>query len=188
MKRFIYFAMFLCLLAVMVVPIGAEEAVEVTSETNLFGRLYEFFIDNSNDILTVALGGAVIILSLIFDKRNSAKSNLISTGIEVLKNGNNTTLDSQASVVNVANELIDAMTRLDASYREFIESYEKIRESEGERTKAVSDVVDLEKAIIEILATVYPNSANLPQGIKDIVTLTYAKCMKKVEGSSDDKV
>lgn len=175
-------------MACIALPIGAEEIASTVAaaDTTLFGRLYEFFADYRNDIITIALGGAVILLDLIFNKRNTARHSLISKGIEVLKSGSATTLDSQADVIRVSNELIDVINRLDESYKEFMTSYAEITAAEVEREKAMSYVVELEKIIVEILALVYPNSAHLPQGVKDIISLKYAKFLKLVEGASDD--
>lgn len=39
-------------------------------------------------------------------------------------------------------------------------------------------------AILEILHTVYANSKNIPQGVKDLINLKYANCLKQL---SDDK-
>ena len=42
------------------------------------------------------------------------------------------------------------------------------------------------KAILEILTTVYANSKNIPQGVKDLVNLKYANVLKTVE--DEDKL
>lgn len=55
---------------------------------------------------------------------------------------------------------------------------------EGERNRIVGAVLATNSAILEILTTVYANSKNLPQGVKDLVNLKYANCLKSLE---DDK-
>ena len=42
------------------------------------------------------------------------------------------------------------------------------------------------KAILEILTTVYANSKNIPQGVKDLVNLKYADVLKLV--GDEDKL
>jgi len=42
------------------------------------------------------------------------------------------------------------------------------------------------RAVLDILATVYANSKNLPQGVKDLVNLKYADVLKTT--SDDEKL
>ena len=42
------------------------------------------------------------------------------------------------------------------------------------------------KAILEVLTTVYANSKNIPQGVKDLVNLKYADVLKLV--GDEDKL
>ena len=44
----------------------------------------------------------------------------------------------------------------------------------------VAAMVVQTKAILEILTTVYANSKNLPQGVKDLVNLKYADVLKTI--------
>ena len=64
------------------------------------------------------------------------------------------------------------------------ESYDQHGALEGERNRVVGAVLATNSAILEILTTVYVNSKNLPQGVKDLVNLKYANCLKTLE---DDK-
>ena len=64
------------------------------------------------------------------------------------------------------------------------EAYVQYGAMEGERNRVVGAVFATNAAILEILTTVYVNSKNLPQGVKDLVNLKYANCLKTLE---DDK-
>ena len=81
---------------------------------------------------------------------------------------------TQAEVIDVVNLLIESYNKLEAK----IDKYNK---GEEDRNKAVSDTVKECRAILEILATVYANSKNLPQGVKDLVNLKYANVLKAIE-------
>jgi hypothetical protein len=50
----------------------------------------------------------------------------------------------------------------------------------------VGAVLATNTAILEILTMVYTNSKNLPQGVKDLVNLKYANCLKTLD--DDEKV
>lgn len=68
----------------------------------------------------------------------------------------------------------------------FKEKLSKYNDTEDERYAAVGAMVAQTKAILEILTTVYANSKNIPQGVKDLVNLKYANVLKTVE--DEDKL
>ena len=52
--------------------------------------------------------------------------------------------------------------------------------TEKERYRTMLAAFAQTKAILEILTTVYANSKNIPQGVKDLVNLKYADVLKLV--------
>ena len=66
------------------------------------------------------------------------------------------------------------------SYNDMKTSYDEYGKLENNRNKLVGVLVAQTSAILEMLVTVYPNSKNLPQGVKDRINLTYANCLKMI--------
>ena len=71
----------------------------------------------------------------------------------------------------VVNGMIDG-------YNNMRNSYEKYEHTEDDRNRLVGAVMVQNTALLEILTTVYVNSKNLPQGVKDLINLKYANCQK----------
>ena len=80
--------------------------------------------------------------------------------------------------------MIDGYNDMSQKYDAMKESYDQYGATEGERNRVVGAVFATNAAILEILTTVYVNSKNLPQGVKDLVNLKYANCLKTLQ---DDK-
>ena len=83
------------------------------------------------------------------------------------------TTNTQSDVVKVVNELI-------VGYNELDEKLKSYTGTQDENYKMVASMVVQTKAILEILTTVYANSKNLPQGVKDLVNLKYADVLKTI--------
>jgi len=64
------------------------------------------------------------------------------------------------------------------------EAYEKYETVEDDRNRLVAAVMAQNTALLDMLRTVYANSKNLPQGVKDTVMLEYANARKML---SDDE-
>ena len=80
---------------------------------------------------------------------------------------------SQNAMVGVMNTMIDG-------YNTFKADFEANKNSEETRDKQIAALTVAVMAILEILSRVYPNSKNLPQGIKDVVNMTYANAMTAI--------
>lgn len=89
------------------------------------------------------------------------------------------TNNSQSEVIGGLNNLIENYNAIEKK----ITSYEN---TESERYKFVAAMVVQTRAVLDILATVYANSKNLPQGVKDLVNLKYADVLKTT--SDDEKL
>lgn len=110
-----------------------------------------------------------------------SKKRLVDLGKNLLtvKDGVTNTETSQRSVVNVTNELIEGYNRFEKALNNF-------DTTENERYKTMLAAFAQTKAILEILMTVYANSKNIPQGVKDLVNLKYAEVLKLV--GDEDKL
>ena len=125
-----------------------------------------------------------MILNLVLKHSSSKMSKETKKALENIKGEVEETLGGQTSVVKVVNDMIDGYNGLSNNYKDMKEAYDQYGAMEGERNRVVGAVLATNAAILEILTTVYVNSKNLPQGVKDLVNLKYANCLKTLE---DDK-
>jgi hypothetical protein len=161
----------------------SPEEVTVPSVTEeyhtLFTRIWEY-VNTHRDMIIDVAGFAVLFIMSVWSAILRKKSNgVIKDSFSRIGGNTSSVAKSQQGVVSVVNELIGGYEKLDASYKE-------VAAAEDERNRLVGAMVVQNATILEILTSVYANSKNLPQGVKDIVHLKYAKCMKALE--DDEKL
>lgn len=180
MKKYIFVflivAVLVCSLPISIyaenegINVSTVDTVGADAEHDLFSRVWEYFNDNTNEVLTVA-GNMIIVAFGIFTKlRNDKKTTAISEDVKAVKKSSS----AQTAVVGVVNQMVDG-------YKGMKESYEKYQTAEDDRNKLIGAVMVQNTALLEILNTVYVNNKNLPQGVKDLVNLKYANCLKALE-------
>lgn len=181
------FSVFLCaavlaiLFSVPMVTYAEEASDEApaaeTAEPTLFTRVWEY-IESSKEVVVSAAGNVVLFACAITTYiRNKRRNNLIIGGVSKLETGTQFIGRQQSSVVDAMNNLIE-------NYNAMADKYERYGSLEGTRDKYAVAMVTQSYAILEILHTVYANSKNIPQGVKDLINLKYANCLKQL---SDDK-
>ena len=150
-----------------------QEPAEPDDDPTFFDRIWEWVSDNKTESLTVI--SDIILVVFLIVQRVKQKKKLVDLGSDILtvKNDVSSTATSQQSVVGVTNELI-------AGYNKFEKAINNFDETENERYKTVLAAFAYSKAILEVLTTVYANSKNIPQGVKDLVNLKYADALKLV--------
>lgn len=150
-----------------------EEPVAPVDEPTFFGRIWEWATANAEKILTVV--GDTFLFACLIAQRRKQKKKLFELGTDIItvKDDVASTVSSQKSVVNVTNELIEGYNRFEKALNNFVAT-------EQERYKAMLAAFAYSKAILEVLTTVYANSKNIPQGVKDLVNLKYADVLKLV--------
>ena len=166
------------------VPEAPEDSGGESTYHTLFTRVWEFVSTYSGETLSVIGSIVLLILNLILKHSSSKMSKETKEKLENIKGEVEETLGSQTSVVKVVNDMIDGYNGLSNNYKDMKEAYDQYGAMEGERNRVVGAVLATNAAILEILTTVYVNSKNLPQGVKDLVNLKYANCLKTLE---DDK-
>ncbi len=156
-----------------------EEPVAPVDEPTFFGRIREWATANGEKILTVV--GDTFLFACLIAQRRKQKKKLFELGTDIItvKDDVASTVSSQKSVVNVTNELIEGYNRFEKALNNF-------DATEQERYKTMLAAFAQTKAILEILTTVYANSKNIPQGVKDLVNLKYADVLKLV--GDEDKL
>ncbi len=161
-----------------------QEETEIVQEVpegepTFFGRIWEWAQANAEKILTVV--GDIFLIACLITQRRKQKRKLAAIGADVLtvKDGVTNTETSQRNVVSVTNELIEGYNRFEKALNNF-------DATEQERYKTMIAAFAQTKAILEIMTTVYANSKNIPQGVKDLVNLKYADVLKLV--GDEDKL
>ena len=155
------------------------DPLDPVDEPTFFGRIWEWATANADKILTVV--GDIFLFACLIAQRKKQKKKLVELGkdIIIVKDDVASTVSSQKSVVNVTNELIEG-------YNKFEKALNNFDATEQERYKTMLAAFAQTKAILEILTTVYANSKNIPQGVKDLVNLKYADVLKLV--GDEDKL
>ena len=134
-------------------------------EKNFFDNVYVFAIQHRNTILEIVTLGFLLLLR--------HKTNKVSNDIRDTRVGNASVIDSQGGVVGAVNTMIEG-------YNGFKSDFEKLKNDEAKRDNQLAAVVVTNTAILEIMSRVFPNSKQLPQGVKDVVNITYANAIKAV--------
>lgn len=156
----------------------SETVSQSTASYTLFTRIWEYCVDNKTEMLGLAGDAVIFILAIFVKLRNDKRTKDIASDLKIVKGDAAGTASSQTSVVDVVNNMI-------VGYNGMRESYEKYENTETDRNRLVGAVMVQNTALLEILTTVYVNSKNLPQGVKDLINLKYANCQKAL---GDDKL
>ncbi len=166
-------------------PVAAEdvteaaetyEVIDAAIDPTLFTRIWEFVGQYPEETVTVVGTLALAVMNFFIKKGNVKNSKDTKKLLDVA----NETLGGQNAVVGVVNDMIECYNGLAQKYEAMKEKYDLYGATEDERNRLVGAVLATNTAILEILTTVYPNS-KLPQGVKDIVNLKYANCLKMLD-------
>ena len=152
-----------------------ESAAKV--EHTVWSRLGEWFSHNFLEFLSsvdlVAMAGCVtaVVLERKSNKKNTqeTKTSIKENTAEIKRN-----TESNDEVLRVANQLIDSTNALAAS--------------EEKRDVDVAQLLVLNKAVLEILVTVYVNNKNIPQATKDLVNMKYVAALTGGKSETPDEV
>lgn len=154
-------------------PTDEEPTEESEENPTFFGRLWEFVETNYPEI--AATVGNVITIIMLIVYHVKSKKKLLNIDTATSKQ-----LGTQSEVVDAVNCLIKGYNSLETELSDY-------NKTEDERYKAVGAMVVQTKAILEILVTVYANSKNIPQGVKDLINLKYAKSLTTIEDNEQLK-
>lgn len=157
-----------------------ETITEVGTEiyNTIFTRIFEF-IEFHKDTIIMVLGffGSIVITLQEIKRKKKTDIGMDEKQTMVLSN--------LAGITNSQNGVVDVVNALINGYEQMKNKYAEYESAEDDRNKLVGAVMVQTKAILDILATVYPNSA-LPQGVKDLVSLKYANCFATLD--DDEKL
>ena len=135
---------------------------------DFWGRIEEWFSVNFLEFISSVdlVAMAACIFSVILERKSNKK--FVNETKTALNSNTNTVTANTASndkVLEVVNVLIDG--------------FNAIKEKDIERDKIMARLSSENKAMLEILATVYTNNKNIPQAVKDLITLKYVNALKE---------
>ena len=154
--------------------IGNEDAAPDETdeeEHDIFTRLYEFATSYRQELVAVAGSAVVVAIETIYERRNKKRSDDTKADVAVIKKDSSGTALGQTSMIDAVNLMI-------GGYNSMRDSYEKYEGVEDDRNRLIGAVMVQNTALLEILMAVYVNNKNLPQGVKDLVTLRYTNAQK----------
>jgi hypothetical protein len=167
-------------------PPAASDTVTDDAETHtVFTRLWEFVNKYKGEVLTLIGDVALIIIALYIKLRNGKGTKEINATLNKITEETGLSLTNQGKVVDVINNLIDSYNAQTAAYMQMQEAYQKYGASEVDRNKILGALAAEIATVLDILSTVYVNNKNLPQGVKDLVNIKYANCLKALENDDD---
>ena len=180
MKKIILSLIFFCLIFSIFCTFCFATEVQtqesVSASQSVFTRIWEYFEEHSEEIFSYAVDFVVIVIVAIMTswfKRTGFK--LVAS---VSKCATETT---QSSVVQGLNSIIEeliAERNENAQLKEMITCLKK----------EITNVHTETRAIFDSINSVWGNSKNLPQGIKELLALTYSSCLKKEEESGRGEI
>ena len=154
--------------------IGNEDAAPDETdeeEHDIFTRLYEFAMSYRQELVAVAGSAVVVAIETIYERRNKKRSDDTKADVAVIKKDSSSAALGQTSMIDAVNLMI-------GGYNSMRDSYEKYEGVEDDRNRLIGAVMVQNTALLEILMAVYVNNKNLPQGVKDLVTLRYTNAQK----------
>lgn len=146
---------------------------EETVVHTVFSRIWEFINTYRAESVTGGSSFILLVVSLMI-KGSQMKAAKKATQMQ----------EGQTLMTGAVNGMIDGYNELRAGYSSMMESYNAYGKTEDERNRIAGANLAVNIATLEILVLVYQNSKNLPQGVKDLVNIKYANCLKSLE---DDK-
>lgn len=156
--------------------VQTEETTETAPPETLFTRIESWFNDNFLEFLSTVNFGSILacIVVAIVEKKGNKKANMIT----LEKLGVNT--ESNGEVVKAVNSLID-------NYNATIEKLNDMETKNEKRDMICKELETFTKTILEILTTVYANNKNIPQAVKDLVSLKYVTALKAENTAKDEE-
>lgn len=147
--------------------VQTDETTTMAPPETFLTRVESWFNDNFLEFLSTVNFGSILacIVVAIVEKKGNKKANKIT----LEKLGVNT--ESNGEVVKAVNSLID-------NYNATIEKLNDMETKNEKRDMICQELETFTKAILEILTTVYANNKNIPQAVKDLISLKYVTALK----------
>ena len=96
-------------------------------------------------------------------------------------------LKSQGGVENASKIVSEAVAKLDARQEQLNRYYEEYSKNESERNKVTAALLVEVMALIETNHIAYINNSNIPQSMKNLMTSKYARCLSVINDDAELK-
>lgn len=96
-------------------------------------------------------------------------------------------LKSQGGVENASKIVAEMMAKLDAKQEQLNRYYEEYSKNESERNKVTAALLVEVMALIETNHIAYINNSNIPQSMKNLMTSKYARCLSVINDDAELK-
>jgi len=163
----------------------APENTEDEEYHTIFTRVWEYVVENKTELLGILGDGIILVLAFLVKMGADKKNKRIADAVAEVQKTTGLNLSNQQDVVTVVNGMIESYNKLEAEYKAFKETYDKYGQTEIDRNKVIGALAAEVNAVLEILTTVYANSKNLPQGVKDLISIKYANVLKALESDEE---
>lgn len=164
---------------------ASEATSEETESYTIFTRLWEFVNQYKGEVITLIGDVALIIIAIYMKLKNGKGTKEINSALDKIKYETGLSLTNQGNVVDVINNLIDSYNAQAAEYVRLKEAYEKYGATELDRNKVIGALSAQVATVLDILSTVYVNNKIMPQGMKDLIYIKYANCLKALENDNE---
>lgn len=193
MKRFFNFLIGVILGILVIVPIasfatemGAAEGT--TDYNNIFTRIWEFVEANKSEcvsgvgsLILLIAGGAAEIAIEKMNKKHSEQLGLLQEDSRAKNNILSAIVDAVNQMITGFNNVKNSSDHLKKGYDEMRAAYELNATKEDDRNRLIGAVMVQNTAILEMFARIYVHNKNMPQGVRDLVILTYANTLKALD-------
>ena len=174
MKRIILILASLLLLTSVFTMVCFASEADATQEIpqSVFSRVWEYINTYSEQIISYTVDiFIVIVFAFIMKGSKKIKTQLIGSISKCASE------DTQTNVVNALNSIIEELNIERAENADLMNTITLLKTD-------LSNVHKETRAIFDAMLSVWGNSKNLPQAIKDLLTLTYSSCLKSEEQAS----
>lgn len=193
MKRFIKVLLGFLLVFMLIAPITTF-ALEITAGgeainyNTIFTRVWEFVEKNKTEVISAVGSGLVLAVNAIIKAANSKENKKLGELVNTLQEDAQLKNKVQTSIVDAVNQMIsgynlmkDSNDTLKSGYADMKEAYEINATKEDDRNRLIGAVMVQNTAILEMFARIFVHNKNLPQGVRDLVVLTYANTLKALD-------
>jgi hypothetical protein len=154
------------------------EGVVVEENNTLASRVWDFVGDNKSALLVIVGDLSLIVAYLRSYFKNKANNKDLMTALGNVYKSVSGTAQGQKTVSGACNELVETLATVIKSSGVLTEAYSILNTTEESNNRRLTILEKQNQTILEILIAAYSGNKNLPQGIKDIISLKYADCLK----------
>lgn len=156
-----------------IIEIMTTKQADEDENATVFTRLWNYVVENKVAFYCI-IGNIILVIIFYFVHRIQKRTNvnIIETTGAILEKVKGTS-GSNAKMVDAMNGMIEGYNKMEALF-------ESNATNEEDREKLVSAVLIQNTAILEMIREAYSQNKNLPQGVKDLISLSYATAKKTI--------